>query len=124
MTDTKLLKHALDLFSLLQRDMMGSCNREGPLQLDGKKATQKVISIIERRDKSFGENAQSSHVHFLINALSIRQSNVYCVAAVTLHASPYISSYMPFIWCCTRTEPLDVERPLQIIYPHSTNEET
>lgn len=37
MIDTKLLKHALVLYSLMQREMKGSRNREVLLQLDGRK---------------------------------------------------------------------------------------
>lgn len=52
---------------------------------------QKVISSIKREDKRFGENAKLYHVP----ASSIRQSDVCCVATVTLHATPYIASYTP-----------------------------
>lgn len=112
MIDTKFLKHALVLYSLMQREMKGSHKREGLLQLDGrkvlifflitqhkhefswrkKKQKQKVISIIKRHDKRFRENAKLCPVL----ALSIRQSNVCRVAAVILHITPYISSCMPF----------------------------
>jgi hypothetical protein len=37
MIDTKLLKHALASYSLMQREMKGSRNREALLQLDGRK---------------------------------------------------------------------------------------